>query len=403
MHPQLDNNIREILLHGDLTGNADAALRAAKAGSPAKYYQALGQERGATRSLDDLLGLPAQECEDYSLTRLAASMLQNRGSDAPFERDVDAYAATRLGLVAGGRWVPLGLLSRDFNVGTSTQAGNLVGVGRYGAAAGDPLRPVTVLGGLPVTVIHGLRSTTSVPVFNSSSTPAIVTETGSATEILTTTESADLTAYTVRVVTEFSRQALIQSVPDLDAAFRRQLSAAIFNKVEQVILAGTGSDGEPTGIVQRSDVNIIAAGTDGAALAWSHLAALEKDAHTGNIAPGASSFVVNSKVNAALRTTTRGTNLDYLMPENQVLGHPVQVTNNLPSNLTKGSGSNLSAAVFCSDWSQLCIGFYGAVDMTIDPVSKADQGKVRVVASLTFGFGLLRPTAFSVMKDIIAS
>jgi HK97 family phage major capsid protein len=174
--------------------------------------------------------------------------------------------------------------------------------------------------------------------------------------------------------------------------------------MEQVILAGTGADGEPTGIVHRSDANVISGGTDGLALAWSHLAALEKGAHTASIAPGASSFLVNSKINAALRTTTRGTNLDYLMPDHEVLGHPVQVTNNLPSNLTKGTGTNLSAAIFCADWAQLCIGFYGpGIDLTIDPISKAQEGKVKVVAALTFGFGLLRPTAFSVMKDVIAA
>jgi HK97 family phage major capsid protein len=364
----------------------------------------LTKERGGSRTLDAMLGLPARESAGYSLTRLAASMLQNRGSDAPFERDIDAFVTSRTGQVAGGRWVPLGMLSKDFSVGTAGEAGNLVGVGRHTAVSGDPLRPVTVLGSLPVTTIHGLQSTTAVPMFNSSSNPAIVTEIGAATEILTTTESADLTPFTIRIVTEFARQALVQSSADLERAFSRQLSAAIFNKMESVILAGDGAGDNPTGIVHRSDVNIIAGGTDGLAMAWSHLAALEKGAHTANIAPGASSFLVNSKVNSALRTTTRGSGLDYLMPDHEVLGHPVAVTNNLPSNLAKGTGSGLSAAIFCADWSQLCIGFYGpGIDLTIDPISKAQEGKVRVIASVVFGFGLLRPTAFSVMKDIIAA
>jgi HK97 family phage major capsid protein len=398
-----DANISEILLHGMLTNNSEQAARAASLGSPAKYYEQVKKERGASRSLDAMLGLPAREMEGYSLVRAAASLLPEARDIGRFERDVDAYVTSRTGAVANGIRIPLGLLGRDFNVGTASEAGNLIGVNRYTDVSGDPIRPVTVLGALPCTVLHGLTATSSVPMFNSTTTPSVVTETGAATSVLETTNSIDLSPYTVRVIVEASRQAMLQSSADLNRGLPRQLSAALFNKVEQVVLAGTGSGGEPTGIVRSSSVNVVSGGTDGLALAWSHLAAMEKGANAANIAPGAGAFITNAKVMNAMRTTTRGTNLDYLMPENRALGYPVLCTNNVPSDLSKGTGSNLSAAVFCNDWSQLLLAFFGGgVDLTIDPITKADQGTVRIVASLTFSFGMMRPTAFSVMKDIIA-
>lgn len=400
----VDSNINEILLHGSLTGNSDVAVRHAKAGNPSAYYDALAKERGAFRPLDDLLGLPPAERNKFSVLRAAAAQLPEGHHLGGFERDVDALVTQRTGLVANGIWMPFGAVSRDFSVGTASEAGNLVGVARYGDAARDPARPVTVLGSLPVTVLHGLRATTSVPTFISTSAPTVSSEIAAATEILTATASADLSPITVRVIATFARQALLQSSVDLEKGFQRQLSAASLSTLERLVLAGTGSDGEPTGIVRRSDVNIVSAGADGAALTWPHLASMEKSAALANVAPGAAAFITNPKVTAAMRTTQRGTGLDYLMPTDHALGYPVLTTTNMPSDLTKGSGSNLSAAIFSADWSQLCLGFYGAgFDVTVDPITRADRGEVRVIASLTFGFGLLRPTAFSVMKDIVAS
>lgn len=399
-----DSNITEILLHGSLTGNSDVAVRHAKAGSPAAYYEAVAKERGVSQPLDDLLGLPPAERNKFSVLRAAAAQLPEGRHLGGFEKDVDAFVAQRTGLVAHGQWAPLGAISRDFNVSTSSEAGNLVGVARYGDAARDPARPVTVLGSLPITVLHGLRATTSVPTFISTSAPTVNSEIAAATEILSATASADLSPFTVRVIATFARQALIQSTVDLEKGFQRQLSAAALSTLERLVLGGTGSGGEPTGIVRRSDVNIIGAGTDGAALTWTHLTSMEKAALLANVAPGGAAFITNPKVGGAMRTTTRGTNLDFLMPENHAMGYPVLTTTNVPSDLTKGSGSNLSAAIFSADWSQLCLGFYGAgFDVTVDPITRADRGEVRVICSLTFGFGMLRPTAFSVMRDIVAA
>jgi HK97 family phage major capsid protein len=317
----VESNASEILLHGSLTDNSDLAARHAVTGGTAEYYRTLQKERRHATRLDDLLCLPVEERRNFSITALAASMLQDGKGRGTFERDVDAFVAQRTGQVAHGAWVPLGLLGRDFNAGTAGEAGNLVATARMGDVAGDPLRPVTVLGGLPVTLLHALKSSTSVPLFNSASAAAIVSETGAATEILTTTESADLTPFTLRVIAVFSRAALIQSTPSLEKAFSRQLSAALFSGLERLVLAGSGADGEPTGIVRRDDVNVIPAGDDGAALAWAHLAAMEKGAIAANVAPTGGAFVVNPKVSHAMRTTPRGSNLDFLMPSDSALGY----------------------------------------------------------------------------------
>ena len=90
--------------------------------------------------------------------------------------------------------------------------------------------------------------------------------------------------------------------------------------------------------------------------------------------------------------------------ERPLLGYRAAVTNNMPSNLEKGSsGAICSSLLFSADWSQLFVALYGGgIDLTVDRVTMADRGQIRVVAALHAGVGALVPAAFAKMDDAIA-
>jgi hypothetical protein len=56
-------------------------------------------------------------------------------------------------------------------------------------------------------------------------------------------------------------------------------------------------------------------------------------------------------------------------------------TNQIPTNLTKGSGTNLTAMIF-GDFSTVHIAMWGGVDVLVDPYSLSTAGSVRVVCLL---------------------
>ena len=78
------------------------------------------------------------------------------------------------------------------------------------------------------------------------------------------------------------------------------------------------------------------------------------------------------------------------------------MTNNVPSNLTKGSSSGVCSAVIFGNWESGCLGVWGAgleIEMGLesDDFAKALQS---VRAITTVDFGLRSASAFSAILDV---
>jgi len=91
-----------------------------------------------------------------------------------------------------------------------------------------------------------------------------------------------------------------------------------------------------------------------------------KKLRAGGSASGDGSFLFNTDISGIGRGPTPGA----------VNGYPLAVTNQVPSNLTKGSSSSVCSAVLIGDFSQCTVGFYGAgLEITVgedaDDFSKA--------------------------------
>ena len=64
-------------------------------------------------------------------------------------------------------------------------------------------------------------------------------------------------------------------------------------------------------------------------------------------------------------------------PWNSLYGYNLAVTNNVPSDLTKGTLTTASAMIF-GDFSQLMIGLFSTPDVLIDPYTAGSSGAVRI-------------------------
>jgi HK97 family phage major capsid protein len=189
--------------------------------------------------------------------------------------------------------------------------------------------------------------------------------------------------------------------------------------MDAAILNGSGSSGQPTGIRNSTGIGSVAGGTNGAAITMENMVNLETEVTQDNAAVGGQiAYVVNAKTMGALKklraggsTTTDGSflfNADLQAigrgPTPLTLnGYPIAVTNALPSNITKGTGTNLSAAVM-GDFSQVVVGVYGnGLEITTgsdqDDFSKALQS---VRAILSFDVGVRHAQSFASIEDIDA-
>jgi HK97 family phage major capsid protein len=88
-----------------------------------------------------------------------------------------------------------------------------------------------------------------------------------------------------------------------------------------------------------------------------------------------------------------------------VNGYPIYVTNQVPSNLTKGTSSGVCSAVVIGDYSQAMVGLWGnGLEITVgedaDDFSKA---LTSVRGIVTYDVAVRDPKAFAAVLDVTTS
>lgn len=220
-----------------------------------------------------------------------------------------------------------------------------------------------------------------------------VTETQAAPEFDLNTANRTLSPERGSVYGVYSKTLSKQSNYNIAQILMQELQNGIASHIEQHainnILTNAGT--------------VIEIGADGGAISYAKAIELINDLDTMNYSAD-NAFVYTSP---GVRGQLMGTKIDTgsgrfaweVNTPNLFMGFPARVSNHVPSNLTKGSGSNLSAMIL-GDFSQLVVGLWGGVDIIVDDISHAKTGQVEVIMNYWFDTVLKRPEAFSVIKDI---
>lgn len=175
-------------------------------------------------------------------------------------------------------------------------------------------------------------------------------------------------------VVALSKQMLVQDGVGVENAVRDEIINAINAKLESTILgSGAGSATQPAGLIPATPTSI----TDFAALCT-----LES-ALDGVEGYGAQKYIVSPKAKAALRGMAKGTKSTQLVFENgEIDGTEALCTAHLADkNIVFG------------DFSQYVIAQWGNIDITVDNVTLADKGQVRLVVNCYFDAKPLRSNA----------
>ena len=85
----------------------------------------------------------------------------------------------------------------------------------------------------------------------------------------------------------------------------------------------------------------------------------------------------------------------------QIAGRRFEVSNNVPSNLSKGTGSNLSAVIY-GNFNDLLIGLYGTTEILVDPYTDFAKGTTGVRVLQSIDIAVRHAESFAAMQDAIA-
>ena len=138
-----------------------------------------------------------------------------------------------------------------------------------------------------------------------------------------------------------------------------------------------------------------------------HLLDLKKEVAVDNADVATCGFLTNAKVESVLTKAKDSQNQYLLSPygaelgRSQIAGRRFEVSNNVPSNLTKGSGSNLSAVIY-GNFADLLIGLYGTLEILVAPYTDFAKGTTGVRTLPSIDIAVLHAESFAAMKDAIA-
>ena len=291
--------------------------------------------------------------------------------------------------------VPYTALTKRATYVTSgaTTGGNLVATQLMEDDFIEALRNSSVMMSLGVKALPGLVGDVAIPRRSGvAATYYLSSETTAITQAESTFDQVTMTPKNLAALSKYSRQTLLQATPGIEELIRTDLTDGLNTAVDLGILNGSGSSGQPTGILNTSGIGSVAIGTNGGAITIETLVDLEEQVliDNGNVSDSMA-YVTNAKVLAELKKLRAGGSASgdgsFLFNTDisgigrgptpgAVNGYPLAVTNQVPSNLTKGSSSSVCSAVLIGDFSQATVGFYGnGLEITVgedsDDFSKA--------------------------------
>ena len=276
----------------------------------------------------------------------------------------------------------------------------------------EALRAESILMRLGADFMDGLVGNIDMPRENAVYTPAWETETGAANESDPTFTRLQLSPKRLAGYLDMSNQLLLQSSSSIEQRIKMQIVKGQAQAIDKVGIKGGGSQ-EPTGIIGNSDVTVCYAGgatsngtnVDGAAPVFADAIALKTAVAKNNGLSGNLAFLTTPNVAGVWQLAKRdaGSGLFTWDADNsRVAGYQAYENSNVPSNLTKGSGTGLSAIIF-GDFSNVIIAQWGGLEILTDSYTQALTGTTRLVANTYTDIGIVQPKKFAVIKDAIAA
>lgn len=176
---------------------------------------------------------------------------------------------------------------------------------------------------------------------------------------------------------DISKQLIAQDTIGVEAAIRRDIVNALNDKLEATLFGNAaGTTEQPQGLFY----NVTETNVDDFAGLCAFEAAVENENVYGNM-----KYVLNPSAKAAFRCMIKGTNATGMVYENgEMDGIETFVTTNVASK-----------KFIYGDFSNLVVGSWGNVEITVDPYTQATKGCIRLIINAYFDFKPARNVAFN--------
>lgn len=352
------------------------------------------------------IGMTAKEQREFSLLRAMSAAATGKWDKAGLEREVSEELEKRHGRAAAGFFVPTDLIARAYSKGNAANGGNVIENEFREDLFIELLRNRLAVAQLGATVLDGLVGDITIPKHLTGNTVQWVDENGSAAESNATFGQMSLKPKTVTANTELSRKFILQSSLSAEQFARSELLKAMMLGIDLAAINGKGTGNEPTGILNTAGIGAVEIGANGGAPEWKHIVALESAIAAANADIGDLAYITNARVRGLLKTKLKADGVSgYIWQDGAtpLNGYRCAVSNQIPSNLTKGTAASKCSPLIFGNWADLMIAHWGVLDVIVDPYTKSTTGAVRITTLQDVDIAVRHVESFAAIKDIVAA
>jgi len=258
------------------------------------------------------------------------------------------------------------------DVTVTTEHDDTIGIDVYNTFA--PIREDLVAVKAGARYYSGLVNDVTIPVLGGGNV-AWATEVASAADPTYAFTSVSLTPNRLTAQFKLSKQMVAQDNAQIEATLLTDIRKAVITKLNSTMFGtAAAASGAPAGI---GNGQTAAVATTWAELATDVEAAVERLAVGENFA-----YIASPESAAVVRSMTYNDGTRLIYADGNVDGTPLYKTIGCAAN-----------QAYYGDWSNLVIGQWGALDLTVDPYTAAGTGELVITINSYFDYGVARTGA----------
>lgn len=357
---------REIARIGAEYGANDLALRSIGEGHSVEQFKTelLNSHKARAAAPDAQttmvdIGLTDKQRGDYSIMNVVRALSTgNFEKYAPFESEVSRAIAEKRGTEARGILVPydvLGAGMRQQSAGTAGKGGNLVATELHSEHFIEALRQNSMMAQLGARTLTGLVGDFDMPKQTGTATFNWLGEDADNTDSDVDFGLVSLRPRTVAGSVAITRRLMLQTSGEVENMIRQELLLGLAEAID--------NDGLAT-ILATGGIGAQVIADAGKVPTWAEIVGLETDVDEANALRGDPAYVMRPSMKGTLKSTVKAAGTaEFIWADNMVNG------------MRGASTTQMTAAqILFGDFSQLMIGLWGAVDLTVDTSTKAKSG-----------------------------
>jgi HK97 family phage major capsid protein/HK97 family phage prohead protease len=189
---------------------------------------------------------------------------------------------------------------------------------------------------------------------------------------------------------ELTRKLLMQNSLGVEALFRSDLAKVMALEIDRAGLYGSAANNQPRGLTLQSGINT---GTWAAANApsFAKLVEMETEIAADNADVANMAYVANARFRGHAKTTrkfTDGNDGTIWEAGNTVNGYRTEISNVVANG-----------DVIFGNWADVLLGMWGGLDVTVDPYTHSDKGRIRITQFQDIDFAVRRAESFSYFSN----